>query len=132
MGNWFSILMVALGGATGAVSRYSMTQWMLRYTTDWTFPIATFAINVMGCLLIGVLAGVGERFNWLNSDLRLLLITGVLGGFTTFSTFGLETFTLLRRGELWVAMGYVGLSVMVGLLLLWLGFMTVTSFGATD
>ena len=132
MGNWFSISMVALGGATGAVSRYSLAKWMLRYLTDWTFPIATFAINVMGCLLIGVLAGVGERFNWLNSDLRLLLITGVLGGFTTFSTFGLETFTLLRRGELWVAMGYVGLSVMVGLLLLWLGFMTVTSFGATD
>ena len=132
MGNCFSILMIALGGATGAVSRYSVSKWMLRYTLDWTFPIATFTINVMGCLLIGVLAGVGERFNWLTSDLRLLLITGVLGGFTTFSAFGLETFTLLRRGELWVAMGYVGLSVVLGLLLLWLGFVAVTTLGSPD
>lgn len=129
MNNWFSMFMVAIGGATGAVSRYSASKWMLKYTPDWTFPIATFTINVIGCLLIGILAGCGERFSWLSSDVRLFLITGVLGGFTTFSAFGLETFALLRRGEPWIAMGYVGLSVMVGLLLLWLGFMAATALG---
>jgi CrcB protein len=78
-------------------------------------------VNVAGCLLAGVLAGLAEKHELLSADARLLLFTGLLGGFTTFSAFGLETMYLLRKGELLVAGSNVALSVAAGLLALWLG-----------
>lgn len=128
MFNWFSLAMVALGGAIGSVSRFTLYQLIAQPLSHWVFPIATFLINVVGCLLIGILAGVGERFEWLTTDLRLLLITGLLGGFTTFSAFGLETFALIRRDELMVALAYSVLSVLVGLIFVWLGHALIAGF----
>jgi len=113
---------VALGGALGSVARFKLVGWAIQNHPDWRFPIGTFAVNVLGCLIIGALAGLGERATFMSLDARLFLFTGVLGGFTTFSAFGLETFVLLRRGEVLVAGSYVGLSVLVGLLALWLGY----------
>lgn len=128
MFNWFSLAMVALGGAMGSVARFILYQLISQPLSLWVFPIATFVINVVGCLLIGILAGVGERFEWLTTDLRLLLITGLLGGFTTFSAFGLETFALIRRDELMVALAYSVLSVVVGLVFVWLGHALIAGF----
>jgi len=85
------------------------------------FPFGTLAVNLAGCLLIGVYAGLAARHAWLDGDARLLLVTGVLGGFTTFSAFGLESVQLLRRGEVWQMGAYVGASVVLGLALVLLG-----------
>lgn len=126
MYNWFSLFMVAIGGAVGSVSRFTLSHFLSQQFNPWIFPTATFLINVVGCLFIGVLAGVGERYQWLTTDLRLLLMTGVLGGFTTFSAFGLETFALIRREELMVALAYSLFSIIFGLIFVWLGHALVT------
>ena len=116
-----AILLVALGGAVGSVARYKLSGLILHHTLDWRFPAGTFAVNVTGCLAAGILAGLAEKHDLLSAEARLLLFTGVLGGFTTFSAFGLETMHLLKRGDLAVAGANVALSVVAGLAALWLG-----------
>jgi CrcB protein len=115
------ILLVALGGALGSVARYKMSGWVLQHTLDWRFPAGTFAVNVAGCLVAGVLAGLAEKHDLLSAEARLLLFTGILGGFTTFSAFGLETMFLIRRGDVLIAASNIVLSVLAGLLALWFG-----------
>jgi len=116
-----AILLVALGGAVGSVARYKLSGLVLHHTLDWRFPAGTFAVNVAGCLVAGILAGLAEKHHVLSADARLLLFTGVLGGFTTFSAFGLETMHLLKRGDIAMAGANVVLSVVAGLVALWLG-----------
>jgi CrcB protein len=120
-----NILLVGLGGFAGAVARHLLGGWILHHTVSARFPWSTFAVNVLGCLLIGVLAGLAERFEMIGPAARLLLFTGVLGGFTTFSAFGLETTFLMRRGEILVALAYIAGSVMIGIGALWLGLRAV-------
>jgi fluoride exporter len=115
------LLIVGLGGCVGSIARYKLSGLLLHHSIEWRFPLGTFAVNVLGCLIAGVLAGLIERHDLFSAETRLLLFTGFLGGFTTFSAFGVETMFLLRRGEVWVAVSYVVLSVIVGLALLWLG-----------
>jgi CrcB protein len=119
------ILLVGLGGGIGAISRYKLGGWILHHSIDWRFPLGTFVVNVLGCLVAGVLAGLVERHDLFSPDTRLLLFTGLLGGFTTFSAFGVETAFLLRRGEVAVAITYVLASVLIGLALLWLGMAAI-------
>jgi CrcB protein len=114
-------LLVALGGAIGSVARYKLSGLVLHHTVDWRFPAGTFAVNVLGCLAAGILAGLAEKHDMLSADARLLLFTGLLGGFTTFSAFGVETVHLLKRGEIGVASANVVLSIAAGLFALWLG-----------
>ncbi len=90
-------------------------------TPDWKFPLGTFSINVIGCGVAGILAGILENQNTSTASLRLFLFTGILGGFTTFSAFGLETITLMRRGEVLIGFANVVLSVVVALAALWFG-----------
>ena len=123
-----SVLLVGVGGFAGSVARYLLGGWLLHHTAQQRFPWSTFAVNVAGCLVIGVLAGLAERHSMFSPGLRLFLFTGLLGGFTTFSAFGLETLFLLRRGEPWVAAAYVGGSVLLGLLAVWLGMRGVQLF----
>ena len=113
---------VALGGALGSVARFKLGELVLLSYPSWKFPLGTFIVNLSGCLIIGVLASVSERSGVLSQDARLFLFTGILGGFTTFSAFGLETFGLLRRGEILVALCYAGLSAVVGVLAVYVGF----------
>jgi len=120
-----TILFVALGGALGSVARYKLSGWVLHQTPEWRFPLGTFVVNIVGCAVIGALAGLAVKEEFFSSDARVFLFTGILGGFTTFSAFGLETFYLLRRGEIAVAGSYVVLSILVGLLVLWLGYLAV-------
>lgn len=114
-----AFLLVAAGGAAGCMLRYATGLLVAPQTIAWRFPIATFTVNVLGCLIAGVLIGLGENRAFLTPDLRVLLFTGFLGGFTTFSAFGVETVGLLEKGELLVAMGYVVLSVLCGVAALW-------------
>jgi fluoride exporter len=117
-----SLLIVALGGAVGSVARFKLSAVILHHTAAWRFPAGTFAVNVLGCLAAGLLAGYAAKQELLSADVRLLLFTGVLGGFTTFSAFGLETVYLLKRGEFAIAASNVLLSVAAGLAALYLGF----------
>ena len=112
-------LLVAVGGALGCVARYQCGALVLHHTLAWKFPAGTFLVNVLGCLLAGGIIGVAEHHNFLTPEARLLIFTGFLGGFTTFSAFGVETVSLLQKGEWGVAAAYVLLSVACGLAALW-------------
>lgn len=118
-------LIVGVGGALGSIARYKLSGWILHYTVAFRFPVGTFAVNVLGCLLIGVLAGLAAREDYFSQDVRLFFFTGVLGGFTTFSAFGLETFYLLKRDDIAVAGGYILASLYFGLVALWAGFSVI-------
>lgn len=120
--NSVSILLAAAGGAAGTALRFCLAELVLRHTAGCRFPVATFAANLAGCLLAGLLSGLADRYGFLSVQERIFLFTGLLGGFTTFSAFGLETFTLLRQHGFFPAAGYVLGSVCCGLLLVWLGF----------
>ena len=120
-----NILLVGCGGFAGAVARYLLGGWMLHHAMAAKFPWSTFTVNVLGCLLMGLLSGFIERLEWFTPQIRLLLLTGLLGGFTTFSAFGFETVYLLRRGEVWIAAAYVLASVLVCVGALWIGLKTV-------
>ena len=107
------IILVALGGAVGSVCRYKLSSFVLDQTINWRFPLGTFLVNVIGCLVIGVLAGLILKFEMFSSQSRIFLITGIMGGFTTFSAFSIETFYLIREKEFLVASSYVFSSVLV-------------------
>jgi CrcB protein len=112
-----SALLVAVGGAAGSVLRYWMSgvaQRSAPVTGAWSvFPLGTLTVNVVGCLIIGAIAEVGERHGPLSSETRALLIVGFLGGFTTFSAFANETVAVWRSGAVVVAAVNVVLSVVV-------------------
>lgn len=117
-----SILLVALGGALGSVARFKMSGWVLHQTPNWRFPAGTLAVNVIGCLIAGLLAGLAVKEDCFSPEARVFLFTGLLGGFTTFSAFGLETLLLLKRGETAVALANAIVSIVVGLAVAWLGY----------
>ncbi|TAU83769.1 fluoride efflux transporter CrcB [Rhizobium leguminosarum] len=103
-------LLVAVGGAIGSVLRYYIGQWALRLMGP-AFPWGTLAVNVVGCFVIGVFAElIARQFN-ASVELRLLLITGFLGGFTTFSAFSLDAISLFERGEAVAGGIYIAASV---------------------
>lgn len=120
-----TILLVALGGGIGAAVRYKLSGWVLHHTLNWQFPAGTFVVNITGCFVIGVLAGLAVKEDFFSPETRIFLFTGILGGFTTFSAFGLETFYLFRRGEFLIAGSNILLSLIVGFIVLWLGFISV-------
>jgi CrcB protein len=109
------VLLVAFGGAIGSVLRYFVGQWALRVMGPG-FPWGTLTVNVVGCFVIGVFAEMIARRFGASADLRLLLITGFLGGFTTFSAFSLDAISLFERGDL--ASGAVYMMASVGLSML--------------
>ena len=114
--------LIALGGAFGSVVPYAM-QDAFRRVCGETFPAGTLAVNVLGCLLIGVLAAAALAGPLaMREDYRLGLMVGVLGGFTTFSAFGLETFSLATKGQTISAIAYIAASVILALLAVWLGY----------
>jgi len=122
-----SLLLVGLGGALGSIARYLLSGWALHHSVDWRFPLGTFAVNVIGCLVVGLLGGLAVKHDFFMGDTRIFLFTGLVGGFTTVSAFGFETFFLLRRGDVLVAGGYVLSTVVIGLLAVWLGFSAISS-----
>jgi len=122
------LFIVALGGAVGSVLRYKLGGFALHHTQAWNFPVSTFGVNVIGCLVIGVLAALVEHHDLFSPSVRLLLFTGLLGGFTTFSAFGYESVFLLRRGLISVAAAYLTLSVVCGLIAVGVGMKLVDQF----
>lgn len=116
------IILVGCGGFIGAISRHLAGGLLLHYVSVTRFPIGTVMVNVVGCFIIGLISGLIEKGLPVTTDWRLFLIPGLLGGFTTFSSFGLETIFLFKRGQYIFAFLNVTLSVLLGLLLAWIGF----------
>jgi CrcB protein len=121
-------LLVALGGALGSVARHGLNQLIQARPLSATFPLGIFAINVMGSVLVGVAAGLLASDRWPGpAESRTFVIVGLLGGFTTFSSFSLDTLTLIRQGHVahaaWNVAGQVGLSL-VGA---WIGYRLATA-----
>ena len=107
--------LVGIGGSLGAALRYLVSRIFLRFELAATFPFATLLVNLVGCFLIGLIASIVPNIE--NNQLtRLFLLTGIVGGFTTFSAFGMETFDLIQDGSSIAAAGYVAASVVLGLL----------------
>ncbi len=117
-----NILLVGAGGFIGSVFRYifGKTVHALLQQYPW-FPFGTLTVNVIGCLLIGFLAGLSESRHLFSPEARLFVFVGVLGGFTTFSSFGYETFILARDVQLSAALVNVGLHLIIGIGAVWLG-----------
>lgn len=116
------LILVALGGALGSMARYGLSSLMIRQLDPFKFPWPTFCVNVLGCLCAGLFLAVSEHGDGVSAETRLLVVTGLLGGFTTFSAFGMETLSLIRRGDLLMALSYVSLSVIMGLCAMWLAY----------
>jgi len=108
-----NILAVGLGGALGAVCRYLLGQVIPKLGSG--FPLATFAVNLLGCFAIGLVVGIAGRHTDIDPRLILFLQTGICGGFTTFSTFSLESLTLIEEGRITIGILYIVLSVLLGL-----------------
>ncbi|AMW79960.1 chromosome condensation protein CrcB [Acinetobacter sp. TGL-Y2] len=113
-------LFVACGGAIGASLRYGMSLWFAQ--PNQVFPWVTWSINLLGCLLAGIFFAYSLKYPVLQQETRLFLMVGVLGGFTTFSSFGLEAFQLIRAEQLVLALLYAVSSLIVGVLVLIIGF----------
>ena len=124
-----AVLLVGAGGAIGAMARYGVSVAVGRIW-PMNFPLGTLTVNVVGSAAMGLLIGILARtLPQMSNEIRLFVAIGILGGFTTFSSFSLDTITLIERGALTQAMLYIALSVVVCLTGLYLGLL-VTRGGA--
>jgi len=115
------LLFVGCGGFAGAVLRYVLSGYVQQITQSAAFPYGTLAVNVVGCFVIGLLSQLVEAHGMLTADARAALLPGLLGGFTTFSTFSNETMNLFRDSQSPWALANVAANVVLGLGAVWLG-----------
>ena len=115
-----NILLVGLGGSLGSIARYLCQRWMLM-TYPHSFPFGTFAVNIAGCFLIGLFWGLSFKSFADNESWKLFLMTGLCGGFTTFSAFTLESIGLIKEQKTGLFLLYTGGSVIAGLLATYIG-----------
>lgn len=116
-----NILMVGVGGFIGSVARYLLSEWAQMISKSIDFPFGTLTVNLLGCFVIGFLSQLAETRGVFTSESRAFVFIGILGGFTTFSSFGNDTFNLARDGEMWNALANIGANVIFGLAFVWLG-----------
>ncbi|MBK7147733.1 MAG: fluoride efflux transporter CrcB [Bacteroidetes bacterium] len=115
-----TLMMIGAGSFIGGVMRYLLSQAM-QTKMNVVFPYGTFTVNVIGCFAIGAVIALADRQS-MSNDWKLFLATGICGGFTTFSAFSMETLSLLRGGQVSVALLYVAGSVLLGLAATWAGY----------
>lgn len=120
--DWKPLVLVGLGGALGSMGRYCTVTLVQAATPGTTFPFGTLLVNVLGCFAIGCLGALVEVRASFGPEARAFLFAGILGGFTTFSSFGYETLGLLRNAELGRALANVLAQNALGLLAAWLGY----------
>ena len=119
-----SLLVVGFGGFLGTIFRFLISRYFQVNVTT-VFPWGTFIVNILGCLLIGIIYGISEKSGILSSDVRLFLTVGICGGFTTFSTLSNDAFMLLRQEEWFLFAFYTSLSLFFGLLAVYIGRLTI-------
>lgn len=117
---WKAFIFVGLGGALGSVLRYGIS-YLMQDKIKSAFPLPTFLVNIIGCLLMGILIAYFDKQD--QGTYKLLFVTGFCGGFTTFSAFAFENIKLLQSGQTMMALGYIMLSIVLGLGAVWLGIM---------
>ena len=115
-------IVVGSGGFLGALARYGLSGLVQRQVPMATFPFGTLVVNLLGCFMIGVAAGLAESRQLFGPEFRMFALIGVLGGFTTFSTFAYETFTMICNKEFLRIAANVGVHVILGLALVWVGY----------
>lgn len=115
------LLLVGLGGFIGSVARFLVSKLNL----SWHFfsiPMGTLTVNVLGSFIIGILVGISAKSDLISTDLRLFLMVGFCGGFTTFSSFSSENLMLLQNGQVVTVLIYTSLSILLGFLAVYLGY----------
>lgn len=118
---YVTVWLIAVGGALGSVARYLLATLVFRVVPP-IFPFGTFTVNLVGCAAFGLVVGLAEQRFVVSPEMRAFLLIGVLGGFTTFSTFAFESIELLRDGEfVFAGLNVIG-QVVAGLLGMWAGF----------
>jgi len=116
------IFLVGIGGFLGSVFRYLLSGFVQKASNIVSFPVGTLSVNLIGCLVIGLLAGLSESRQLFGENARLFIFIGLLGGFTTFSTFGYEVFSFMRDGEFVSSFLNIFLHLFFSIILVWLGF----------
>jgi CrcB protein len=119
-----TLLLIGLGGGIGSILRYLTSVVIQKYYAT-VFPLATWVVNILGCLLIGIIMGLLEKNQVTDSSMKWFLVTGFCGGFTTFSAFGYENIRLLQNGNILLVLVYISASIILGLGSVWLGFLLV-------
>ena len=112
---------IGAGGFIGAVLRYLISGWVQDRSGSIMFPFGTASVNLLGCFVIGVLTFLVETRSYLSVEARAFLLIGLLGSFTTFSTFGSETLMLIRSGRVDMAAIYAAGQVVIGVMMVWVG-----------
>ena len=115
------LLLIGIGGALGAIARYALAGLVHRFTSPF-FPYGTVAVNLVGCLCFGLIVGLADERFVIGPTGRAFVLIGLIGGFTTFSSYTFETFELLRAGDVARAMANAGGQVIGGLIALWAGY----------
>jgi CrcB protein len=115
------LLLVGTGSFIGGIGRFLLSQFV-QSKIGHPFPAGTLAVNIIGCLVIGIVFGLGERTH-ISAEWRLFIMTGICGGFTTFSAFGLETVNLLRDGQNLYAFIYITASLLLGIVATFTGIL---------
>lgn len=124
-----NILLIGLGGSIGSIARYLVSK--LSHHIEWfSIPIGTLAVNVIGSFLIGFLIGISEKSPILTVELRMFLMVGLCGGFTTFSSFTGENLMLMRNGQFFPLFLYTGLSILLGFFAVYLGYIATKVLGS--
>lgn len=119
--NLLNLLLVAVGGALGSMARYLLSMLVLRVSGS-LFPLGTFAVNTAGCFIFGAIAGATSQRVQMAPEMRLFLLVGVLGGFTTFSSYAFESFSLVRDGQFLAASVNIVGQVIAGLAGMWAAY----------
>lgn len=121
------LLLVGAGGFVGSVARALLSNFVQQISNS-QFPFGTLTVNVLGCLVIGALSQLGEAREIFSPETRAFLFVGILGGFTTYSSFGNETINLARSGLLLTAFGNIAAQLVLGLFAVWLGRVLAAQF----
>lgn len=124
-----NLILVGLGGFLGAILRFSVSDLVQNWFRSVSFPSGTLVVNLLGCFLLGGLSHAAELRGLMSAEARAFMFIGLLGAFTTFSTFGNDTVSLIRKGEQVISLLNIGLHLGLGLTAVWLGQTLVSLVG---